>query len=229
MNSSHLDEIIPKQDKNQKIKIAEGNIDQGIIVPASSINNSSIENRPAKDFDKRNKVLNYLGEHKNGNSYSQGSSYLQEVREKITSILKNKGLLDEKLIGELSDVCLTKKCSTEEDRERKGDSIVEVAKAISLAQRNKVLNYLEEHKNDNSYSQEVRNEISFILEGKSLRLGYKISNIDVLDEELIDELYNACLIKECSTKEDRKIEGNVIIEVAKKMRDEKKRQRKTLS
>lgn len=102
----------------------------------------NIENRPVKNLDMRNKILFYLESHENGNSYSQGISYLQEVREKITSILKNKGLLD---------------------------------------------------------------------------------------EELIDELYNACLIKECSTKEDRKIEGNVIIEVAKKMRDEKKRQRKTLS
>jgi hypothetical protein len=75
-------------------------------------------------------VLFFLERHENGNSYSQGSSYLQEVREKITSILKNKGLLDEKLIGELSDVCLTKKCSTEEDRERKGEAIVKVAKKI---------------------------------------------------------------------------------------------------
>ena len=139
LNSSHLGEIIPEQDKNKKTKISKENIGQGIIVPASSINNSSIENRPAKDFDKRNKVLNYLGE----------------------------------------------------------------------------------HKNDNSYSQEVRNEISFILEGKSLRLGYIISNIDVLDEELIDELYNACLIKECSTEEDRKRKGEAIAKVAKKIRDER--------
>lgn len=130
LNSSHLGEIIPKQDKNQKIKIDKGNIDQDIIVPASSINNSSIERRHAKDFDKKNKVLFYLGSYGNGNSYSQGSSYSREVREKITFILKNKGLLDEKLIGELYDVCLTKKCSTEEDRERKGDSIVKVAKKI---------------------------------------------------------------------------------------------------
>ena len=186
------------------------------------INNSSIERRHAKDFDKKNKVLFYLGSHENGNFYSQGSSYSREVREKITSILKNKGLLDEKLIGELSDVCLTKKCSTEEDRERKGDSIVEVAKAISLAQRNKVLNYLEEHKNDNSYPQEVRNEISFILDGEILRLGYVISNKDLLDEELIDELYNACLTKACLNKEDRKRKGEAIVKVAKKMHDEKK-------
>ena len=121
----------------------------------------------------------------------------------------------------MSDVCLTKKCSTEEDRERKGDSIVEVAKAISLAQRNKVLNYLEEHKNDNSYPQEVRNEISFILDGEILRLGYVISNKDLLDEELIDELYNACLTKACLNKEDRKRKGEAIVKVAKKIRDER--------
>ena len=81
-------------------------------------------------MDKKNKVLFYLGSHENGNSYSQGSSYLQEVREKITSILKNKGLLDEELIDEFYNACLTKACSTEEDRKRKGEAIVKVAKKI---------------------------------------------------------------------------------------------------
>ena len=130
LNSSHLGEIIPEQDKNKKTKISKENIGQGITVPASSTNNSNIENRPAKDFDKRNKVLNYLGEHKNDNSYSQGISYLQEVREKITSILKNKGLLDEELIDELYNACLIKECSTKEDRKIEGNVIIEVAKKI---------------------------------------------------------------------------------------------------
>ena len=130
LNSSHLGEIIPEQDKNKKTKISKENIGQGIRVSVGLINNSSIERRHAKDFDKRNKVLNYLGEHKNDNSYSQGISYLQEVREKITSILKNKGLLDEELIDELYNACLTKACSIEEDRKRKGEAIVKVAKKI---------------------------------------------------------------------------------------------------
>lgn len=130
LNSSHLGEIIPEQDKNKKTKISKENIGQGIIVPASSINNSSIERRHAKDFDKKNKILFFLERHENGNSYSQGISYLQEVREKITSILKNKGLLDEELIDELYNACLTNACSTEEDRKRKGEAIAKVAKKI---------------------------------------------------------------------------------------------------
>ena len=98
------------------------------------INNSSIENRPAKNLDKKNKILFFLERHENGNSYSQGSSY----------------------------------------------------------------------------SREVRDEISFILEGEILRLGYVISNKDLLDEELIDELYNVCLTNACSTEEDRKKKAKLL-------------------
>lgn len=139
LNSSHLGEIIPKQDKNKKTKISKENIGQGIRVSVGLINNSSIERRHAKDFDKKNKILFFLERHENGNSYSQ----------------------------------------------------------------------------------EVRNEISFILDGEILRLGYVISNKDLLDEELIDELYNACLTKACSTEEDRKRKGEAIAKVAKKIRDER--------
>ena len=70
LNSSHLGEIIPEQDKNKKTKISKENIGQGIRVSVGLINNSSIERRHAKDFDKKNKILFYLESHENGNSYS---------------------------------------------------------------------------------------------------------------------------------------------------------------
>lgn len=167
-------------------------------------------------FAKKEEVLYRLTLRRGYDDY-----YSAEVNAVIDYILGKKDRLNEKFIDELSEKCSIEGCITEEDRKKEGDAIVKAAKKwfeesnqtevgtekfTTLAKKEKILLYLEGHKNGNSYSQgssysqKVREKITFILKNKNL-----------LDEKLIDELYDACLIKACFNEEDRKRKGEAIV------------------